>query len=147
MLEDDDLPLGPDDDLSRDEVQHRIDDWLGRLDTLFQRSEEWARDHGWTVSRIGPTPMDEDLMRRHAMSPAEQPVLKLEGPDGAYALFKPKGLWVIGANGRVDLYTPKGAFILVDQADAFRAPEWRLFRASEKREGIPYGPELLSELT
>ena len=147
MLDDDDLPSGPGSDLSRDDVQHRVDDWLGRLEALFQRTEEWGRAQGWDVSRIGATPMDEDLMRRHALSPAEQPVLRLEGPHGAYALFKPKGLWVIGVNGRVDLYTPKGAFILVDQADAFRAPAWRLFRASEKRDGIPYIPELLSELT
>lgn len=146
MLEDDDLPPAPESDLSREDVQHRIDDWLQRLNALFRGTRDWAGAHGWSAMPAGVVSMDEDPMRRRAVAPAEQPALRLDGPGGAYALFKPKGLWVIGANGRVDLYTSKGVYVLIDQADAFHAPLWKLFRASDRPEGIPYRPELLTEL-
>lgn len=146
MLSDDDLPPLPGSDLSKEDVQHRVDDWIGRLETLFQGAEAWADAHGWTASHLRTIAMNEDPVQRHDVTPAEQPVLRVEGPQGAYALFKPKGLWVIGANGRVDLYTSKGVYVLIDQAEEFREPLWRLFRVSEKPEGIPYTPELLAEL-
>jgi len=36
--------------------------------------------------------------------------------------FQPKGLWVIGANGRVDLITKAAAPILVDQSEPLSRP-------------------------
>lgn len=146
VLDDDDLSSPLADDLSKEDIQHRVDDWLGRLNALFRKTEQWAAEQGWAVSRADAVPMNEELMRQQGVSPAEQPVLRIDGPEGGYALFKPKGLWVIGANGRVDLYTSKGAFILVDKADEFRTPSWQLFRASGQPEGIPYAPELLTGL-
>ena len=131
---------------SAEDVQERVADWLERLKGWFQETETWADEHGWTAFPMPSVPMNEDPMLAYKVRPAEQPVLKVQGPDGRYALFKPKGLWVIGANGRIDLYTSKGAFVLLDRAETFQEPLWRIFRATSEREGLPYDPALLADL-
>ena len=132
--------------VTRDEIERRVDDWLDRLHGMFASTEGWAVENGWRVASSGTSMMDEELMRRVHMSPRQQPTLRLEREDGGYALFKPKGLWVIGANGRIDLYTPKGAFIIIDQAGQYEEPRWRVFRTSDRREGSQYTPEILRDL-
>ena len=84
-------------------------------------------------------------MQKFGVLATEQPTLRLDGEDG-YALFKPKGLWVIGANGRIDLYTSKGTFIIVDLAERGAAPRWTIFRASQKPDGDAFKPEMITTL-
>jgi hypothetical protein len=67
------------------------------------------------------------------VSEKEQPkvdILRIVGRDGTNAaIFYPRGPWVIGANGRIDLrLTPSvggsHAFMLVDQSGPFSSPYW-----------------------
>lgn len=132
--------------ITKEEVEHRIDDWLIRLRHLFEETRRWALENGWLIEDSSNSLMDEELMRRFKVSPQHQPTLRLNRKEGGYALFKPKGLWVVGANGRVDLYTSKGVFILVDQAGRYEAPRWTLFRMPERRGGVPFTPDLLLSL-
>ena len=142
----DDLLLGPGGDLSKEYVQRRVDDWLNRLNQLFCLNRNWAGQQGWSIDDSGGTELNQDTMREVGVPPVVQPVQRLDTLDGSYALFRPKGLWVIGANGRIDLYTSKGAFVLIDRADALKNPVWRLFRSSAERGGVAYEPALLTEL-
>jgi hypothetical protein len=132
--------------INRELVADSVRDWLARLHTFFQTVRTWAVEHGWRVDDSGTVGMHEEPMQRFNMAPTTQPTLRLE-KDGGYALFKPKGLWVIGANGRIDLYTSKGTFIIVDLAERGMPPRWTIFRASHKREGDPFEPEIIGNLT
>jgi hypothetical protein len=145
VIDDDEPPLA-EANLTKEDVQRRVDDWLKRLSSLFDETRKWAQEHGWSTSDAGKVPMVEELMRKYDVPQAEQPTLKLTDSKGAFALFKPKGLWIIGANGRIDLYTTKGAYIIVDLSEPFGAANWTIFRADNKREGKPYIPALLAEL-
>src|ERR1019366_7471849 len=110
-----------------------------RLDTLFKQIKAWAAATGWTAEDGAPTPMHEEMMERFGVSERQQPTLRVRSGKGPEIWIKPKGLWVIGANGRVDMYSRKGAFALVDVADTFQAPQWVLHRIG-KRHGQPFNP-------
>lgn len=144
--DDDDLPDSNSATFGKADVEARVHDWLTRLNGFFRENSQWAQSQGWTIDLSGRVPMHEHLMQKFRVSAAQQPVLRIDSPQGGYALFKPKGLWVIGANGRIDLYTGKGAFVIIDQAEKFEPPKWRLFRSENKREGVAYDPALLSGL-
>jgi hypothetical protein len=111
----------------------------------FSRGQTWAVTNGWRVYDSGTVGMHEELMQKFDVPATRQPTLRLEGDDG-YVLFKPKGLWVIGANGRIDLYTSKGTFIIVDLAERGQAPKWTIFRATQKPDGELFTPEMLASL-
>ncbi len=131
--------------LTKEKVEKRVEDWKNRLLTLFAAVRDWAHANDWQADVGGGVGMHEELMQEFDMPATEQPTLRLErGHD--YALFKPKGLWVIGANGRVDLYTSKGTFIIVDLAERGSGPRWTIFRASQKSDGDPFRPEMIANL-
>jgi hypothetical protein len=124
----DEVPSGESEgELTRAYVERRIDDWLQRLNALLDGIRKWAANHQWVVEQGAPAPMREDLMVRFNVEPREQPTLSLQSPEGNMIWIKPKGLWVIGANGRVDIYSPLGAFVLLDTADKFEPAHWVLF--------------------
>lgn len=131
--------------VTKESVEERVAEWKRRLRSLYAEVRTWGKQNAWSVSDDATVGMNEELMQRTGVSPTNQPVLRLDGPKG-YALFKPKGLWVIGANGRIDLYTSKGAYVLVDLADYGASPRWTIFRTSDKREGIAFTPEVIEGL-
>lgn len=143
-----DYPLDDIDEpkVTADDVQRRVDDWLCRLDQLFDGIKDWAEQHGWTVSE-GTVPMNEEPMQAVGIRPRGQPVVTLKNQTGAVVYVKPKGLWVIGANGRVDLYSPKGVFVLVDVAEPFQLPRWILHKVgSGMQKGRSFEPEMIANL-
>jgi len=62
------------------------------------------------------------------------------------ALFRPLGLWVIGANGRVDVFTEKAAPMLVDAADPFKTPIWKLYFSKSPREAIEFNKDSFNRI-
>jgi hypothetical protein len=89
--------------------------------------------------------MREEMMERFGVAERKQPTLSVRSPTGGEIWIKPKGLWVIGANGRVDIYSRKGAFTLVDVADTFQMPQWVLHRIG-KTDGQPFNPQQLADM-
>lgn len=144
----DDLEDGedlPQTTITKELVESRVEDWKSRLSTLFRQVSDWALDNGWQVADSGTVEMHEELMQKYGVPATEQPTLRLDRGQG-YLLFKPKALWVIGANGRIDLYTSKGTFIIVDLAERGASPKWTIFRATHKRDGDRFTPEMLAGL-
>jgi len=131
--------------VTKDIVEARVEDWKNRLRALFRQVTAWASENGWNVDDSGTVGMHEEIMQKFGVPATEQPTLRLDGEQG-YVLFKPKGLWVIGANGRIDLYTSKGTFIIVDLAETGCPPTWTIFRATQKRDGDQFTPEMLASL-
>lgn len=141
----DHLEERPQTSVTRELVEARVHNWKNRLHDLFQAVSSWAVKNGWHVDDSGTVGMHEELMQKFGVPATTQPTLRLDGDQG-YILFKPKGLWVIGANGRIDLYTSKGTFIIVDLAERGAAPRWTIFRATHRRDGDLFTPEMLANL-
>ena len=131
--------------VTKEHIEERVQDWKKRLRALFDEVSAWATENGWQVNGTGSVRMHEELMREFDVPETDQPTLRLDRQD-RYALFIPKGLWVIGANGRIDLYTSKGTFIIVDLAEQGSDPSWTIFRASAKPDGDHFEPGMLAGL-
>lgn len=131
-------------EVSVDDVNRRVEDWLRRLDRLFKEVKTWAATNGWSAEDRAPIPMHEELMKKTGVPRTDQPSLAVKSPDGVEILIKPKGLWVIGANGRVDIFSRAGVFTLVDVAENFEEPSWVLHRVSGERQGQSFEPRLLA---
>lgn len=127
-------------------VARRVDDWLERLTALVDDIKAWAAANGWKAIDGEPISMLEPLMERYGLQARQQPTLSLQHhTGGGMVSILPKGLWVIGANGRVDIYSPKGAFVLIDVADQFQPPQWTLHHLG-KGKGERFEPHLLAGL-
>ena len=66
------------------------------------------------------------MMRVAGVAPREVPVLELGSDDGRRAILEPRGLWIIGTNGRIDLLVGSRHFLLFDRAKNFAVPDWRI---------------------
>jgi hypothetical protein len=131
--------------VTADHVHRRVDDWLERLRQLFSVIKDWAATNGWTATDGKPLPLNEEPMVQFGLPPEAQPVLTLHSPTGGTVLVKPKALWVFGANGRVDLYSTKGAYTLVDVAEQFQPPQWRLHRVGQQK-GHDFAPGQIADM-
>jgi len=49
------------------------------------------------------------------------------------AKFAPRGLWIIGGNGRVDLKQDGRHYLIVGMAESFETPDWQAAPAEARR--------------
>jgi hypothetical protein len=131
--------------LTPEHVRARVEDWLKRLDDLIGDIESWARAHGWTVER-GTMPMHEHQMKLHDVPAREMPKLTMKSAAGRNVFVWPEALWVMGANGRVDIHSEKGYYVIIDIADEFQPPQWWLYKGAGDWSGREFVPALMAEM-
>ena len=132
-------------DLDPDYVRRRIDDWVRRIDDIYSAIRQAAVAAGISVADGPPVVMHEEVMKRYKIGPRQLPTLLITAP-GRIIKVIPKGLWTIGGNGRIDLVTSRGLFMLVDFADEpFSRPTWRIYGPGH-RDGTAYAPETVLQL-
>jgi len=130
--------------LSAADLVKRIDDWVKRLGQLRQRVDGWISerpDKDLHADDAPAVPMREYLMQQYNIPERSMPAFRVLKRDKQLALFRPVGLWVIGANGRVDVFTGKAAPILVDSARPFEEPAWKLYMSKSPRDPIEFNKE------
>jgi len=132
-------------ELSPQRLQQRIQDWKERLTNLYEQISDWAANNNLKAAPGGEIVMNEELMQQMNVPTTNLPTLEIHSGNTLAISIKPKGLWVIGANGRVDLICKKGSFMLVDTAPPLETPDWKLFGPS-KRDGKPFETSQLSDL-
>jgi hypothetical protein len=126
-------------DLEPDYIRRRIADWKKRVDSIFDQIRGWAAGHGATVEEMPASEMNEDLLRRHGMKPYMMSSLVVR-KDKHIIKVIPSGLWTIGGNGRIDLVTTSGLYALVDFAEPFATPEWKIYGPG-RREGARFSED------
>ena len=133
------------DELTRDHVDHRVDDWSKRIENLYRRVERQL-PAGWTAQRGLPVTMHEVLMQRLGVPQRKLPTLELLR-DGAVCIrFRPYGLWIIGTNGRIDLVKGQDRYFLLDHAGAFETADWHVAHAASRRNSKPFDDAWLQAL-
>lgn len=120
--------------VSREAVLERLRDWRDRVHELYDKIERELRGNSFRFDRKGKHVSAEELPQRAGVSNADRPeidILRIMRPDNSNAaVLYPRGLWIIGANGRVDLrITPmvggSETYMLVDQSEPFTRPaQW-----------------------
>ncbi len=123
--------------IDTDYIKNRINDWKSRIASLFADIQTWANNYQGYSSHAGrPTVMNEELMQTFEV-PAQQINTLDIIHNGTTVLFiKPKGLWTIGANGRIDILSKKGSFMVIDSAQHFHPPLWRLYGSDTKASSV-----------
>ena len=112
-------------------IRRRVDDWEERLGGLFAAIGGWLPD-GWETRQGAPVVMDEELMRKFGVAAKLMPTLELKDRAGHLARLVPRGLWIIGGNGRVDLKWDGRRYLIVDMAENFEAPDWQAAPAEQR---------------
>jgi len=110
-----------------DRVMRRVSDWINRLQDLKELFEKWL-PNGMQIVDRAPVKMHEELMRKFNVPAQNVPTFEVVQGSNRVMRFQPKGLWIVGANGRVDLVTGHGSWILVDRSTPLAtAPDWFLY--------------------
>ena len=131
--------------LDTDHVRRRVDDWEERLNDLYATIESWLPD-GWTARMGPPVLMHAELMREFQVAPRQLPTLELADESGQSARLEPRGLWIVGANGRVDLKHDDHHYFIVDRAENFERPDWQAVRADRRRDRSKVSCEWLRQI-
>src|SRR5579872_3103385 len=126
--------------IDRDHISRRVDDWANRIDALYRQIAGWL-PAGWTSERTGTVRMGEELMKRFNVPERELPVLQLLHQGEPSARIEPRGLWIIGANGRLDFFARSGHYVIVDSAENLESPDWRIAPLSKRQSLQPLNRE------
>ena len=130
--------------IDADYVRRRIDDWNHRLNSLYGELSA-ALPEGWSTKRA-TVEMHEELMRKFNVPSVSIPSLSFVHVSGATASLTPRELWVIGANGRLDLTADGQRYIVVDLADSFTSPTWQVCPAQDRWNRQPFTPDWLRDI-
>lgn len=139
--------------VSREDVLERLRDWRDRVHELYDKIERELRGTSFRCDREGKHTSAEELPQRVGVRQAEQPqidILRILRPDSTNAaVLYPRGLWIIGANGRIDLrITPSvgsgETYMLVDQSAPFTRPaKWIRMPIGSPFDREPFDPHWL----
>lgn len=130
------------DRIDRDHIERRIDDWVKRIEGLYHDVRSWLPS-GWTARSGSKVMFRDDLMDKFHVPVRALPLLGLEYDGVVKGRLEPRGLWIVGANGRVDLIVPPRHFILIDRAENFEAPQWTITPLRDRLRESPFTIERL----
>lgn len=114
-----------------DQVNSRIQDWQQRIHDLYA----WVSDRigaSYELKATDEVEMNEELMRDYHLRPIMSSTLRVSRRGRLLLLFKPKGLWIVGANGRIDLMGSTSTYFLVDHAEYGLPARWMLYSSSSQ---------------
>ena len=119
--------------MDRDYVLGRVNYWEKRVNDLFNQIMSWTNSmNSINVKEGRPMVMSEEMMRTFLIPDRELKTLDIFQQEKLILSFKPKALWTIAANGRIDIISAKGSYILVDFAEHFQNPVWKIYAANKK---------------
>ncbi len=116
-------------------INRRVNDWEERVENLYTKIGEWLPD-GWTAQEGETVCMHEEMMRRFNVAARQIPTLLLVNGSGNSARLEPRGLWIIGANGRIDMKFGSSHYLIVDVAGSFETPDWQVANAEQRLDRV-----------
>ncbi len=133
------------DSVDAQHIQRRVDDWEQRLNNLYEMISDWLPD-GWRAHHGKPVIMHERMMRKFGIAAKQIPTLKLFNQSGDSIKLEPRGLWILGTNGRLDLKHAGQHYFIVDFAENFKQPDWQVVRAENRFEREKMRQEWLTRI-
>jgi len=134
-------------DLKREDVEARVNDWLVRIGQLYELVKNNVPVDRATACRVKRhVLMHEEMMQKFDIPAVQVPVLDVLEKNSIVVTFKPKGLWVVGANGRIDVLTQRASYIIIDAAAVFRPAHWMIYGPRKKASGEEFNVNTLQWL-
>ncbi len=140
-------------ELPRDHVLRRLEDWRDRVHALYDDIERALAGMDLRIDRSGKHTSAEELPQRVHLAPDQQPavdIMHILRPDGTNAaILLPRSVWIIGANGRIDLRLPRTvgseAYMLIDDSEPFSRPtRWMRVPVGLPFDREPFNPQWLA---
>ncbi len=133
--------------LTQQHVQRRVADWRKRVQSIYALIRS-VLDARYEFKSGQPVEMHEDPMREFGLPAETLPSLSILMPKTGERIAEayPRGLWIIGANGRIDFDTPAGLYVLNDRADIFGQPDWRMAPVRDRGNEQPVTKEAIAGL-
>ncbi len=139
--------------ISREHVLQRLRDWRDRVHKLYDEIERVLQGTSFRTNREGKHISAEELPLRVGLTETEQPkidILRIVRPDDTNAaVLYPRGLWIIGANGQIDLRILPSVggsqnYVLLDQSEPFTRPaKWIRLPIGSPFDREPFDPHWL----
>jgi hypothetical protein len=128
----------------RARVLDEVNDWVSRVTALYEDVREWLADNkpALRCEQSRTVTMSEEMMQLFGVTDREIPILDVLEADQVIASFVPRGLWLVGSWGRIDVITRNRTEILM----ALGGPgnlEWRLTSPENRLRSTPFGMEAL----
>ena len=133
--------------IDKSHIQQRVEDWKKRIEDLYAFVEnELSQLPGVSIKKDRYVQMYEELMVKFDVEAQSIIILDVYKNGNLALSFKPVGLWVIGANGRIDILTSKGSYILVDRAEHGDNSQWVIYSPKNRRSGETLTSEIILKL-
>jgi|DEB19_MinimDraft_2_1074335.scaffolds.fasta_scaffold42171_1 hypothetical protein len=133
--------------INKTHIEKRVRDWKNRINALYSNiTNEWLKGSEYSTKQGLPVSMYEPLMQTYTVNATEVDTLDIYRSGLLILTLKPKGLWMIGANGRIDILTNHGSYILVDLAEQFNSPEWKYVDINRRSIRKEFNREILLQL-
>ena len=130
----------------RRDVESRADDWVARLLGLKAVVATWMASSGLEALEIVGRPsitMNEEPMRRMNVKPRQMPAFEIRIDQRPSLRFQPRGLWTLGANGRLDLIASRSSPVLVDRSEPLSgSPQWTIYPLENRTSGRSFSAEI-----
>lgn len=134
-------------EINKEYIENRVEDWRQRIEFVFSLvKNSLSGNSDIEFAEHKTVQMNEELMQKFGISPVSLPVLEVKRKGVLVASFKPIGLWVIGANGRIDILTKEGSYILVDLEGKDKPSDWRVYTPKNRKKSIPFDKEFVLRL-
>lgn len=128
-------------------VEQREKEWKSRIRSLFDRIHSWLLNTGYKFKKGTPVSISGVKEYNFGLkTELKLPTADIYKADRLVASLKPKGLWTIGANGRVDLLNPKYTIILVDKSEDQEESNWEIIVNNKEKRRMPLARENFLEL-
>jgi hypothetical protein len=129
----------------RAQVVEEVEDWVHRVRGLYDEIQTWLGNRpDLHCEQSRSVIMSEEMMQRFAVTDCEIPVLDVLDANQVIASFVPRGLWLIGSWGRIDVITRDLTHVLVALREEGNF-EWRLV-SPETRQLKPFDKNALLQL-
>jgi hypothetical protein len=133
--------------VTKSQVEARVRDWIRRLNELYARLDKWMpNDPAAKVRKEHLVQVIEPLMSQFRVAPHRVPTYTVLIGRRRIA-FVPSALWVIGANGRVNVSTNARQHILVDLGgQASKESDWQLVLPDDRTSLNPFNRQAFLSL-
>lgn len=118
--------------VDKSHVEKRVRDWKKRISELYTAIKGWTKQTEYSIKIGGKIVMYEELMAKFNVQAVEVDTADIYKDEKIILTIKPKGLWIIGANGKIDILSTRGSYVIVDTAEQFETPNWKLYNGDKK---------------
>jgi len=134
-------------EINKPHIEKRVRDWIRRVNKLYSFvRNSLSNIEGVECKTTKKVTMYEELMQTFDVPPTDIPILDIYKENILIASFKPLGLWVVGANGRIDILTKLGGYILVNLAENGCDAKWEVFAPTNKQKAQSFNANFIKKL-